>query len=79
MNLRRQLIIVSDAYAEARGLSRSRVSTIVFNGGAALDRIASGGDLTTATFERAMSWFSGNWPDGVRWPKGVNRPAGVAA
>jgi hypothetical protein len=72
--LRSQLLTVADAYASARKLSRSRVSTIVFNAGLALDRIASGKDLTTGNWERAMRWFSENWPDGAVWPPTVSRP-----
>lgn len=65
---------MADAYAAARGLSRSRVSTIVFNAGMVLDRIASGKDLTTASFERAMRWFSDHWPENAEWPAHVERP-----
>lgn len=73
-NLRDQLIAVADSYATARKLSRSRVSTIVFNAGGALDRIASGRDLNTGNWERAMRWFSDNWPDHAEWPAHVDRP-----
>ena len=79
MNLRDQLITVADAYCSARKLSRSRVSTIVFNAGLTLDRIASGRDLATGNFERAMRWFSENWPEGAEWPRHVNRPKAEAA
>jgi hypothetical protein len=72
--LRVQLIAVADAYCRARKLSRSRVSTIVFNAGLALDRIASGKDLTTGSWERAMRWFSDNWPEGALWPPFAPRP-----
>lgn len=78
-NLRDQLIAVADAYGAARRLSRSRVSTIIFNAGLALDRIVSGRDLTTGNFERAMCWFSENWPDEARWPANVPRPQAQAA
>lgn len=74
--LRLQLLGLADAYAVAKGLSRARVSTIVFNGGMVLDRIANAGtDITTGTLERAVLWFSANWPDGVAWPEGLARPA----
>jgi hypothetical protein len=73
-SLREQLIAVSDAYAAARGIGRKRVSTIVFNRGSKLDDIVAGGDLGTGTFEKAMEWFSANWPDDVAWPKDVERP-----
>lgn len=73
------LIETADAYCGAASLSRSRVSTIVFNDGKALDRIASGGDLTTRSYERAMLWFASNWPEGLDWPQGVERPELVEA
>lgn len=79
MNLREQLLTVSDAYAQAIGIGRKRVSTIVLNGGGKLDRIAAGGDLVTGSFERSMAWFSENWPDGVAWPDGIARPRVEAA
>ena len=79
MTLRDQLLTVANAYCSARDLSRSRVSTIVFNAGLKLDQIASGRDLATGNFERAMRWFSANWPDGLEWPEGVARPVVSAA
>lgn len=75
MTLRDQLIAVADTYCLARRLSRSRVSTIVFSAGLTLDRIAAGRDLSTGSFERAMRWFSDNWPEGAVWPDHVERPA----
>lgn len=74
-NLRDQLLTVSDAFALHRGISRARVSTIVFNAGHVLERIASGRDLSTGNYERSMRWFSENWPEGARWPDGIERPA----
>ncbi len=75
MIMREQIIVVADTFAEARGIGRKRVSTLVLNRGSKLDGIAAGGDLATGTFERAMIWFAANWPDGARWPEGVPRPA----
>lgn len=72
--LRTQLLTVADAYCAARKRSRARISTIVFNAGTALDRIAAGKDLTTGNWERAMAWFHANWPDDVEWPSEVQRP-----
>ena len=67
-------MIIADAYCLAVGLSRSRVSTIAFNGGAVLDRVADGGDITTGNFERGVKWFSDNWPAATPWPDGIARP-----
>jgi len=75
MNLRSQLIAVSDAYCAATKLSRARVSTLVLNRGATLEKLASGeSDINTGTFEKALEWFSARWPDGAAWPPSVSRP-----
>jgi hypothetical protein len=76
MNLRSQLVNVSDVYCAATKLSRARVSTLVLNRGATLEKIAAGdADVNTATFEKAMLWFSANWPADAAWPVDVERPA----
>lgn len=75
MALTEQLLTVSRAFCAGRGLSASRVSTLVFNDGKKLDAIANGADLQTAKFEHAMAWFSAHWPDGTDWPLGIPRPA----
>ncbi|MBB3965932.1 hypothetical protein [Rhizobium metallidurans] len=80
MTLREQLITVSDIFAQARGIGRQRLSTIVLNRGSTLDRIADGdSDLTTGTFEKAMLYFSDNWPEGADWPASVPRPVAEEA
>lgn len=79
MDLRSRLLLIADAYAEARGLSAARVATLVFNDGQALARIRAGGDVQTATWERAMRWFSANWPEAAAWPAGIERPPALEA
>ena len=75
MTMLHDFITICDSYCDAVGLSRSRVSTIVLNGGKRLDAIAAGkSDLATRTYERAMLWFSTNWPDDADWPEGIDRP-----
>lgn len=71
------LIQLSERYASARGLSISRVSTLVFADGKVLTRISKGGDLTTGRFEAAISWFSANWPEGAAWPAEIDRPVSI--
>ncbi|MFC5989713.1 hypothetical protein [Limoniibacter endophyticus] len=62
------------AYADARKLSLSRVSTIVFGDGKVLSRLEGNSDLTTSRYEAAMQWLSANWPEGIDWPVDVVRP-----
>lgn len=78
MNLRQKLVLTAKTFAEARGLSISRVSTLVFNDGKTIDAILRrNADITTDRFERAMQWFSDNWPHDASWPAGVSRPLPV--
>jgi hypothetical protein len=75
MTLREALLLTCDRYAGSAGLSSARVSTIVFRDGKAIDRIRRGGDIATATYERALQWFSDHWPAAAGWPADVPRPA----
>ncbi|WP_421581110.1 hypothetical protein [Shinella sp. M31] len=79
MTMRDQIIAISDVYGRLTGVGRKRVSTIVLNRGSKLDGIVAGGDLNTGTFERAMQWFSDNWPAGADWPADIPRPQPVMA
>ena len=79
LTLTAQLITAADAYCVAAGRSRSRVSTLIFGGGDRLDGVAGGNDLNTRSFEKAMRWFSDNWPADTPWPEGVERPAPAVA
>lgn len=74
-NLRTQLVIVSDIFGNARGIGRKRVSTIVLGQGSKLDAVATGSaDVTTKTWERAMQYYSDNWPKNAVWPVSIARP-----
>lgn len=75
MSLKAGLLSVASVYADARKLSASRVSTIVFGDGKILARLEGNADITTGRFEQAMRWFSANWPDGAEWPENVARPS----
>ena len=69
-----QLLAVARAYAESEGVSLSTVSFRALNDGKKLGLIESGGaDIQVGRLERAMQWFSDNWPS-AEWPAGVPRP-----
>lgn len=69
-----QLLAVSTAFCQARKVSASRASTLVFGDGKILGRLAEGSDLTTRRLEGAFQWFSDNWPPTAVWPHDVGRP-----
>lgn len=70
-----QLMTVADGYCAKVQRSRSRISTIIFGDGMRLDGVAQGKDIQTRSFERAMAWFSANWPADLDWPEGIERPS----
>lgn len=75
LTLREQLVSLAETYAAAKGLSLSRVSTIVMKGGHVFGRLAAAEtDLTTTSYERALKWFAANWPADCVWPEHVARP-----
>jgi hypothetical protein len=79
MTMTAQLITVASLYCSHTGRSGARISTIIFNDGKKLGLVEAGGDLNTRSFEKAMVWFSENWPDGLGWPDGIKRPAQAEA
>jgi len=75
MTLRENLIAALTAYVSGSEIGEARLSTVLLGSGARIAKIRNGGDVNTATYERAMLWLSENWPDGCDWPAGVPRPA----
>lgn len=70
----RHLIEVASCYCVATGKTQIAVSKRVFNDGKVLNNLADGKDITIGRFERAMRWFSENWPEGADWPETIERP-----
>lgn len=74
IGLREQLLAVARAYSEATGRSLARIATVIHDQGALFKKLEAGGSCTIDTFEKAMRWFSANWPEGEPWPEGIARP-----
>lgn len=70
-----QLLNLTDLFAAATKRSRARVSTLIFNDGKRLDRIAAGSDIGTRSYEAVIRWLSTNWPADLEWPAEVPRPS----
>ena len=73
------LFAVSKAFGDAKSIGEARVSTLVFNDGKRLQRVRDGADIGARSIERAMQWFSANWPEDLIWPSSVDRPPRAAA
>jgi hypothetical protein len=65
---------VIDGYCAAAGLAEATVSTRVFNDGKRITEVRAGADIGMRRVEKAIQWFSDNWPENTPWPEGVYRP-----
>lgn len=63
MTLIERLTALAEIWARENDRSLSRLATIVVNDGKLFDRIACGGSLTVATYERLISHLAtpGHW------------------
>jgi hypothetical protein len=78
MDYRKHLIDLIETFAEAKGLSTSRVTTLVFNSGSVYRLLKDGKDITVGRLETAVRWFDTHWPADAVWPEGLARPSLVA-
>lgn len=68
------ILSLAHAYCLAAGVPLSTVSARVFDDGKRLQQIREGGGITLARYNKALCWFSANWPDNAVWPSHVERP-----
>ncbi len=74
--LRANISELTDAYVRATGLAASTVLARAAKDARFLERTAiGGGTFTVRVYEKALVWFSENWPADVDWPVGIERPA----
>jgi hypothetical protein len=67
-----QLLKLARRYAELKGVPLSTVSSRVFDDGKKLAALEGGADINVKRLERALAWFSDNFPEG-EWPSDVPR------
>lgn len=78
MNLIAKLLILSEVYSASTGTNLRLLSDRIFSDRRRIENLQAGStDLNTRSYEKAMLWFSANWPEGLEWPDGVDRPAAV--
>jgi hypothetical protein len=61
-----RLLTLADLWTVSRGLSLSRLGTLVLRDGSFFDRVAGGASCTIATFEKFLAHFRNpqNWAEG---------------
>ncbi len=69
------LIQLADAYMAATGSSSATVSERAGGDWQFFDKVRGGClNWRIRTYDRAVAWFSANWPSGAAWPAGIDRP-----
>ena len=75
MAMRDDLVRLITTYQGLTGESDSWISNKLFGNGTKLPAFREGGGMDIAVYERAIHWFTENWPKGKRaeWPSGVRK------
>jgi hypothetical protein len=75
-----QLLLLARIYRESTGLKSVTLSWRLFGDSKKLAAIENGADIQVTRYERALQWFSDNWPDQA-WPAdaGPRPPRSVAS
>lgn len=68
-----RLLTVARTYASLEGVPLSTVSSRALDDGKKLKALEDGADINVGRMEKALRWFSDNWPAGD-WPEDVPRP-----
>lgn len=68
------LLELADIYLAATGIKEQTLSGRIFNDQKTLAKLRGEGDLSTARFNWALTWYSTNWPEGAVWPEHIERP-----
>lgn len=69
------LLSVAAAYGAALDIGLPQVSWRALGDSKKLTAIKAGKDIQVRRLERAMQWFSDNWPANAEWPANAVRPA----
>lgn len=72
--LKTQLRLLGDEFLAHSKLAPGTMWARAANDARFLDRVEGGKSFTVKTFDRAIQWFSDNWPDDAVWPAHVSRP-----
>jgi hypothetical protein len=69
------LLTLFGPFCDARNISESRLSMLLFNDGKRIGLLRRGGDIGSRRLLDAFQWLSNHWPEGAHWPDDVPRPA----
>ena len=71
------LITLVETMSEHVGRSEATLSNKAAGNATLFERLRTGKGCTIRTAQRAVLWFSDNWPADLAWPKDIPRPSKV--
>lgn len=74
MRLGEQLLLLMQCYADAISAPITTASKRATGTTNTVHRLRGGSGITDIRFDKAVRWFSENWPEHARWPSSVYRP-----
>lgn len=74
INTLQNLPKLCDLMAKKTNRSPKTISRLASGSGETITRLRDGKPITVQRAERMLTYFSDNWPEGVKWPKNVDRP-----
>lgn len=78
--LSHHLTSLSDSFSKATGMSLATLSERAAGDWRFFKSVAERTlNFRIRSYDRAVEWFSANWPEGVAWPEGVPRPETAAS
>jgi len=72
--LKTHLLTLCGSYCESKNVSPKTVAQSACGDWRFFDRLEKGASFTIRIYDRAVRWFSKNWPDNQPWPEGLKRP-----
>lgn len=73
------IVELSRRYAAAHDIPISTVSSRLFDDGKKIAALENGADINLGRFNKALHWFSDNWPKSAEWPQEIPRPEFASA
>lgn len=75
--LRQHLLDLGAAYCAETGYASKTVAQKACGDFRFFERVQSGASFTVKTYDRALQFFSDNWPRRMPWPDAIERPAPI--
>ena len=74
-HMRGQLLQLISQFRQVDGRSEATISNHAVGHARLFSRVRGGKGLVPNTYDRAIQWFSDNWPADLPWPADIPRPA----